>query len=180
MDTIVRPGKDSSCDQDRPIHPNAPRGNQVARTNRHDTGRPQSPRMMLFVTDALAVGASPFRRLISGGPFRSLSFYFGFTLCQALGLSRRSPGQVRLSVSDHHVRRCREELPPSVARCERALFWLVEDPTGLEGSEEEGLVKFRMVRDQIEEPVTTCVAGRSIRPSPGEWARTTGAADGRP
>lgn len=41
--------------------------------------------MMLFVTDALALGAGLFRRLVfDGGRFRRLSFYLTFTL-------RRSP-----------------------------------------------------------------------------------------
>ena len=39
---------------------------------------------------------------------------------------------------------------PSVSE---RLFWPVEDPTALEGSEEGGLVKFRVVRDRIEQLV---------------------------
>ena len=90
MDTMVRPGKDSSCDQDHPIHPNAPRGNQVVRTNRHDRGRPQSPRMMLFVTGVLALSAGLFRRLVfGGGCLRNFSFYFSLTLRGDVGLGRR-------------------------------------------------------------------------------------------
>jgi len=41
--------------------------------------------------------------------------------------------------------------------CER-LSWNVEDPAAYEGSEEEKLSKFREVRDQIEQLVTTWVA----------------------
>ena len=80
------PGKDSSCDQDNPIHPNAApwQSGCTHKPARHG-GAFGRPRMILFVTDALALGVGLFRRLVfGGGRFRRLSFYFSLTL-------RRSP-----------------------------------------------------------------------------------------
>lgn len=48
------------------------------------------------------------------------------------------------------------------------LFWPVEDPSASEGSEEERLATFRVVRDRIEQPVKAWVDSLAIRPSPGQ------------
>lgn len=97
-----------------------------------------------------------------------------------MGISASAAGNLGKVVFQYLIILCAEvesNCPAVWPGVSERLFWPVEDPTALEGSEAGGLVKFRVVRDQIEGVVTTCVASRSIRRSPGEWARTTGAAE---
>lgn len=69
-------------------------------------------------------------------------------LSQFLG---RLPVRVAISVCPKAEDKCPTSWPGTLSQLE----WPVEDPTVCEGTEDERLARFRSVRDQIDEKITT-------------------------
>ena len=55
-----------------------------------------------------------------------------------------------------------EDECPTIPGTSTRLYWNIDDPAALEGTEEEKLAKFREVRDQINEQVKSFLKDRKI------------------
>lgn len=61
-----------------------------------------------------------------------------------------------ITVCDHAEKNCPSTWPGVI----RKMHWSFEDPAAFEGNQEEKLVKFREIRDQIDEKVREWVASQ--------------------